>query len=232
VLSAAGRGADQELYILAPCQPVNKNFPHPGNCHGYLTCATWGLWPMDCPWVLVFDEKTGNCEWPYLVPRCRENPPITACNPNPCVNGTCALTTDSKLGYQCICNTGFIGPLCSTVSLYLPMTDDFCNPNPCTHGRCMSDSSGFSCDCRGSGYEGVFCDIPIPLNCPTHQCPVDAPRYNYPDWTDLNCASYYNCERGTLSQRLCPAGQKFDVITTVCKQYSDPEAIFCEYFRN
>ena len=42
-----------------------------------------------------------------------------------------------------------------------PVTIDYCSPNnPCQNGgRCMSRQDTFQCDCSGTGYTGITCDM-------------------------------------------------------------------------
>ena len=36
---------------------------------------------------------------------------------------------------------------------------EYCIENTCLHGgKCTNDDSGYTCDCRGTGYEGELCE--------------------------------------------------------------------------
>nr|ABX90059.1 hedgling [Amphimedon queenslandica] len=71
-----------------------------------------------------------------------------SCHPNPCVNGTCNVTSD---GYQCTCTPGFIGTNCD-------MDKNECeDPALCRNGgTCENVPGGFMCHCA-DGYFGEMC---------------------------------------------------------------------------
>lgn len=73
--------------------------------------------------------------------------PPGACDPNPCVNGTCEGTVG---GATCDCDAGWGGATCSLAE------DDPCDPNPCVNGTCVRDDGVGRCECF-RGWEGTTC---------------------------------------------------------------------------
>ncbi|BFZ19039.1 hypothetical protein BsWGS_22078 [Bradybaena similaris] len=202
------------VFCDIPEQPVNSTCATRSPCvRG--TCLQLASGPFcDC-------TGTG-----YTGPTCSTIAGRDYCYPGACINGVCVSRGDS---YVCDCTgTVFAGPRCDMTAC------DFLGYNPCMNGgTCLAQPmQTYTCACPAT-FTGGNCEtLVIPAYCPNYQCPQDVPRYNYPDWQDQNCASYYNCEFGVLQWRSCPPGQKFDVITMVCKPSADPQAIFCEYFRD
>ena len=77
----------------------------------------------------------------------------TSCDPNPCVHGTCSVTSS---GFSCACEAGYEGPRCA-------VNHDDCAPNPCLHGGVCADRvNDFKCDCNGTGYSGTTCQTAGP----------------------------------------------------------------------
>lgn len=89
-----------------------------------------------------------------------------SCHPNPCVNGTCNVTSD---GYQCTCTPGFIGTNCDTdrnecedrkfilfshsqFQLFFISIAALCRNG----GTCENVPGGFMCHCA-DGYFGEMC---------------------------------------------------------------------------
>jgi len=80
---------------------------------------------------------------------------IDPCDPNPCVNGTCADGV-------CTCKKGFTGPKCAD-------NIDDCEPNPCKNGGACSDGiASFTCTCP-SGWTGPTCEV-NPDDCNPNPC--------------------------------------------------------------
>ncbi len=86
--------------------------------------------------------------------------PATSCDPDPCVHGTCSVTSS---GVSCACETGYEGPRCA-------VNHDDCKPtNPCLHGGVCADRlNDFKCDCSGTGYYGTTCQTAGP--CVVNPC--------------------------------------------------------------
>ena len=66
-------------------------------------------------------------------------------------------------------------------------SDPCSNPNPCLRGLCTTLSSGFSCNCSGTGYTGSTCDIlvvPLPSLPPvlTINTPIDIEMFSDSDF--------------------------------------------------
>lgn len=60
---------------------------------------------------------------------------IDECSPNPCVHGTCV---DKLSGFQCNCDSGYLGDVCQEIN--------FCQPNLCQFGNCTNQVG--NCMCR------------------------------------------------------------------------------------
>jgi hypothetical protein len=161
----------------------------------------------------------------FTGPFCERQVIDDACFPEACTNGFCVSTGGS---YSCNCaGTVYTGPRCDMTA---------CNydngMSPCVNnGTCVPQLNvNYTCICP-NGFTGVNCELVAPgSNCPRYQCPTDVPRYNYVDWQDPSCTTYYNCDRGSLNQRTCPPGQQFDVVSMLCKSSSDVTAVFCSHF--
>ncbi|XP_070544275.1 uncharacterized protein [Ptychodera flava] len=77
------------------------------------------------------------------------------CDPNFCVNGDCVAVEDPSVclcpGYECLCNPGFVGPLCQ-------LEVDECSSSPCHNGgTCEDQVNAFTCSCP-EGFVGATCD--------------------------------------------------------------------------
>lgn len=84
---------------------------------------------------------------------------VTTCDPNPCLHGTCSVTSS---GFSCACEAGYEGPHCV-------VNHDDCAPNPCLHGGVCADRvNDFKCDCNGTGYSGTTCQTAGP--CVVNPC--------------------------------------------------------------
>ena len=59
-------------------------------------------------------------------------------------------------------------------------------------------------------------------------CPADLTYYAYPDYENANCNTYYRCQRGVLTQRVCPAGTKFDSTSLRCQADNGTIRFFCQ----
>ncbi|XP_058809308.1 basement membrane-specific heparan sulfate proteoglycan core protein-like isoform X2 [Phymastichus coffea] len=80
---------------------------------------------------------------------------ITSCEicehmTNPCSNGICQESIDSKDGFECICNVGFVGARCEN-------TKQSCQPGICGEGMCHETEDGYECDCP-IGKTGPNCE--------------------------------------------------------------------------
>ncbi|KAI8739247.1 fibropellin-1 [Biomphalaria glabrata] len=249
LLLAQMRSAQSQI---GPCDKVNYLYRHPGDCYKFLACTTYGAVPMDCPANLVFYEREQRCDYKYLVPECRDNGDPNPCYQNRCYRGSCQIDSTKSSGYTCVCEQGFTGTDCSididecssspclnggactnlpgnySCTCYNGYSGPRCEIPPCSTSTCIQGycSSATQCTCY-SGYTGVKCDT---APCPVYPCPVDVPSYSYPSWEDLNCQSYYNCNRGSLVKRTCPFGQKFDVVTLACQNQNEPDRFFCDIF--
>ncbi|MFK8003195.1 MAG: ricin-type beta-trefoil lectin domain protein [Polyangiales bacterium] len=76
-------------------------------------------------------------------------PQMTACDPNPCMNG--GSCSEAGGSYSCMCPAGFLGDECQTV--------DVCAASPCgDNGTCAASGGSFMCTCD-EGYSGELCDF-------------------------------------------------------------------------
>ncbi|KRZ38457.1 Uncharacterized protein T4C_13788 [Trichinella pseudospiralis] len=122
------------------------------------------------------DRHVCRCYDGYSGDQCEEM--IDFCDSNPCHNegGVCHSFVG---GYNCTCFPGFRG-ICIRVLCYsllllfffvhlpFPLGEqceeniDDCINRPCkNNGKCYDQINGFSCDCTGTGYEGIFCELDI-----------------------------------------------------------------------
>lgn len=69
-----------------------------------------------------------------------------------------------KINKGCVCNSGYTGDgiTCTTIP---------CSPNPCQNGgTCSSeDGTSFSCNCAGTGFNGLTCNNNID-DCSPNPC--------------------------------------------------------------
>ena len=84
----------------------------------------------------------------YTGTRCEQ--PINPCGSNPCIHGTCTLTSTTVPSYSCQCITGYTGQNCDT-----PLNQ--CSPSPCgPNSTCIVLGANYSC-CCAPGYTGPLC---------------------------------------------------------------------------
>uniref|UniRef100_A0A1I7X0D9 Delta-like protein n=1 Tax=Heterorhabditis bacteriophora TaxID=37862 RepID=A0A1I7X0D9_HETBA len=116
---------------------------------------------------------------------------ITACTSQPCVNGACTPDASKQNGYQCLCDTRFMGENCEE------------DKNECKYGVCPTESLcvnlvakkpedlGYSCICS-EGLTGTKCETEVNL------CKL------YQDKNDNYCKNGGICEAS--KNCMCPDG--------------------------
>ena len=112
------------------------------------------------------------------------------CYVDQCVHGTCV---DGDGDYSCQCERGWEGKNCD-------VEINECAPVPCAHGGACTDLlADYSCNCSGTGYEGITCHID------TDECAVGSD----------NCLPEASC-RNTVGSFLCdcPSGYAGDGSTS------------------
>ena len=65
----------------------------------------------------------------------------------------------------------------------------------------------------------------------TSQCTNNQPFPCPADLTYYACNTYYSCQRGVLTQRVCPAGTKFDSASLRCQADNGTIRFFCQQVR-
>ncbi|XP_046353845.1 protein jagged-1-like isoform X2 [Haliotis rufescens] len=108
-----------------------------------------------------------------------------------------------------VCNWPDQSPMCDP-------PEGLCDPNPCQNGgTCVSNRMGYSCLCRDA-YGGNDCALNT--TCPRYACPNNVTTFNYPDWQDATCKSFFSCELGSLRSRQCPGNRLFSFMLLQCVQ--------------
>ena len=101
-----------------------------------------------------FYTNTGSgyiCLCPPLYNGTRCEQTINPCASNPCVRGTCTVTSTTNPSYSCQCSTGYTGQNCE-----IPF--DQCASSPCgPFGTCTSFPNSYIC-CCAPGYTGPQCN--------------------------------------------------------------------------
>jgi hypothetical protein len=120
---------------------------------------------------------------------------VEDCDPTRCTNGGTCEDVAPPAGqagplFQCACGVAWTGARCETKVL-------FCPPVPCQNGGVCSELyDTFSCDCTGTGYDGVQCTTPI-------LCPVDTRANATPSvqsaTVSFNQTVTYTCAAGFSS---------------------------------
>jgi len=89
------------------------------------------------------------CDNKHTGLHCDIEKEINECGKNPCQNaGACV---DKKVGYKCICKSGFTGQNCEN-------DVNECDSLPCFNGgACQNYPGGYNCTCA-IGYFGAHCD--------------------------------------------------------------------------
>ena len=119
------------------------------------------------------------------------------CSPSPCgAHGTC---TNTSIGYECECQSGYTGQNCTVV--------DHCLSNPCSSDHstdCLNHPEGTGAICVCSpGWGGDHCDQDIdeclsgPARCNGGNCVNRRGTYSCencpPNTTGMNCERYLTC---------------------------------------
>jgi hypothetical protein len=89
------------------------------------------------------------CSDGYSGKNCETN--IDDCANKPCQNGGACV--DKLPGYSCKCSDGYSGKNCET-------NIDDCANKPCQNGLCIDGIDSFICDCSGTMFEGLVCNVP------------------------------------------------------------------------
>jgi len=195
-----------------PCQHVGGN--HDGTCHAYLDAATKTCPPgtvtcNECDRLAPCDhgscvdlvhDYTCMCEPMWLGKDCdnHDDCAVNSCAPT----GECVDGTGSEDGtYSCKCDPGYDGEFCA-------QEIDECAPGPCQNGGVCTDLlADYSCDCTGTGYTGVGCDVDV-NECDTNNggCHANADCTNTAGSHSCACSAGYAGDgvRATTSTSVTP----------------------------
>jgi len=142
--------------------------------------------------------------------RCCVPTPVVAATPAPSTGAGCSgVTIVSRAQWGARAPT-------STATMRTPVSLVFIHHTAggaCTNsGVCVpANSTSYICNCTPD-YMGTRCETKK-SSCASGQkfpCPSDLVLFNYPNFDDTNCGSYYMCQYGTLTLMPCPATMKFN----------------------